>query len=172
VKNIMALLLLLAALPAWAGPYFRLIDPLHPKTTLGGFYDPTGKEGPAYGTTVAIVTHSTQDGSLLKIIQEDWVPLGVGGGYSAGAAFMALGPSANLAPVAKGALLALVEKVTAEGSYQNVKDYLSPPKDSKPDISMAMGPAFSFKPVEGGDFLPVGRWRGAIRLFAGAAWVW
>jgi hypothetical protein len=154
---------------AQAAPYFRLIDPAHPAISAGVYADPTGKDLPSYGSSVALITHSTKDGSLLEAIQTDWSPLTIGGGYGGGQAFMAIGPSANLAPAVKSLAVKALD-IVAAGKYENLRQLLSPVPGGGPDINIAFGPALLLRPVEDGHMLAPGLWKGRLRIFAGAAW--
>lgn len=169
--GVLALLLLPAAVKA--EPYLHILDLAHPHTSVGAFYDPYGRETPAYGTTLALVTHKAGvGGSIFKSLQADWTPMGVGAGYAAGSAFVSVGPSANMNPLVKGLALRLLDIVSKEGQYQNLRSLLEPPKDSGPDISVAFGPCFAFNPIEGGQALAPAKWKGRAKFFLGAAWNW
>jgi hypothetical protein len=169
-KKAMAAGLLLVAVPASSAPYFRLIDPKHPQIIAGVWTDPTGKDRPYYGSSIALITHSTKDGSLFESVQSDWALLTVGGGYGNGEAFAAIGPSANLAPAVKSFGLTLLDLVDKSGKYPNLRSLLAPPPGGSPDINVAFGPQFMTRPIEGGVVLPLSKWRGRLCFFAGAAW--
>ncbi|MFA6004602.1 MAG: hypothetical protein WC881_11105 [Elusimicrobiota bacterium] len=161
--------LLMLSVQASAGPYFRLIDPKAPKVVAGVYADPTGSLGPDSGAAVPLVTHSTRDGALFRSIQADWSPLALGGGRSAGgSAFLAVGPVANLAPVVKGAAVSVLD-LLAPGQYANLRQLLAPVPGDGRDVSISFGPAWQFKPVDGGRWVDPKSWRGQFRLFAGAA---
>jgi len=154
---------------AGAGPYFKLLDVAHPQINAGVWVDPTGGK-PAFGSAVALVTHSIRDGSLLEMFQADWSPLTIGGGYGDGEGFLALGPSANLSPAVKKLALQALDFVAA-GKYPNLRELLAPkPDGTGADINIAFGPAFLWRPVENGTCLSLDRWQGHITIFAGAAW--
>lgn len=99
------------------GHYFRFMDPHHLQLSAGTLYDLHGVAPLTYVTEVAIVTHSTADGSILSpklqklgISAEDWTPFQVGAGGSAkivggrlkGGAVVAFGTSGNACPLVLG----------------------------------------------------------------------
>lgn len=152
-------------------PYFRALDPVHPKLSLGSFFDVAGAQKTDHGTVLALITHSTRDGSIFKSVQADWTLLGVGGGYGAGNGFIAAGPSANLSPVVKSLVLGLVDKVTKDGQYVSLKEALSPVRADQ-DMTVAFGPAFMVPVLRDGAWVPAGKWQPRVRVFVGAAWAW
>lgn len=100
-----ALLALLLAAPAAASPYFRPIDLRHPQVGAGFLIAPKSPLDTEAVTDVAIITHSTRDGSIIPaawqsfLPPESWVPLQLGlGGSLRGNATAEAGTSANLAP--------------------------------------------------------------------------
>lgn len=93
--------------------YFRLLDPHHLQMSAGTLYDLHGLAPVTYVTDLALVTHSTKDGSIipskwqqLGLAAEDWTPLQLGAGGSAkivggrltGNAVVAGGTSFNACP--------------------------------------------------------------------------
>ena len=171
MKKLLAVVLLVSCCSfAGASPYFRLLDPAHPRISAGAFLDPTSGVTD-YGSMVALVTHHPRDGSVTGA-NAIWTPLAVGGGYGHGQGFMALGPSCNIAPVVKAFLLKGLDLVTNAERYPSLKELLAPKKDGEPDITLALGPSFMFNVVEGGAFVAPDRWRLQTRIFAGAAWAW
>ena len=103
--------------PPPSGHYFRLLDPHHLVVSLGTLYDLHGVAPLTYITDVALITHSTADGSIipaawqrLGIQAEDWVPLQVGaggsakvsGGHLSGNALVAFGTAGNVCPLVLG----------------------------------------------------------------------
>lgn len=156
---------------AVASPYFRVLDPTHPRLSLGSFFDIAGDQKTDHGTVLALVTHSTRDGSIFKSVQADWTLLGVGGGYGAGNGFIAAGPSANLSPVVKSLALGLVNKLTESGQYVSLKEALSPARADQ-DMTVAFGPALMVPVLRDGAWVPAGKWQPRVRVFVGAAWAW
>ena len=169
-KMILSSILMLMPVTCFSGPYFRLIDPLHPSTSLGAFFDPTGKQTTSYGTSIALITHSTRDGAIFQSFQSDWTPLALGGGYANDTGFIAAGPSANFTPALKAVALSALNLVTKENTYLNLKSLLAPVSTSTPDISMSLGVTWFAIPIENHVFKPINKWKGEFRLFAGPAW--
>jgi len=165
---IVLLFLLALAEPLKASPYFRLINPAHPQVNAGVWADIMGGK-PDFGSSVAIITHSTKDGSLFETLQADWALLTLGGGYGDGQAFMAAGPSANLAPAVKQFILKGLD-IVAPDRFHNVRSLLAPPPGSTPDITVSFGPQILFRPVENGVLLGPDKYRGRFRFFLGSAW--
>src|SRR5438552_3585414 len=84
----------------WAGPYFHLIDPAHMQMSAGFLISPKTPSNTAGVTDLAIVTHSSADGTVVPekwqsvLPPESWVPLQVGfGGSFKGEAIIAPGTS-------------------------------------------------------------------------------
>lgn len=169
MKRIIVALSLLVPGLAQAAPYFRILDISHPQIIAGVWADPTGREAPSYGSAVALITHKAgEGGALIESIQADWSPLAVGGGYGNGEAFAAVGPSANILPVAKALAVRGLDLLGKD--YENLRQLLSPVPGAGPDISVALGPQFLIRPIEGGQLLAPEKYRGRFSLFAGAAW--
>ena len=166
--RMLLLVLLLLPCQAFASPYFRLFDYRSPKISAGLWTEPSG--GPSsYGSAVALITHSAKDGSFFGL-HSDWSPLAIGGGYSNGTGFMAMGPSANLAPATKTLIVKGLDLLGGE-RFSNLRQLLAPVPDGKgPDISVAFGPQMLWRPIENGTCLSVDRWRGHFTFFSGAAW--
>lgn len=103
---------------AQASPYFRLIDPSHPHFGAGFLISPKDPTNTAGITDLAIITHSTADGTIIPatwqtiIPPESWVPFQIGfGGSFKGEAVVAPGTSANIAPI--------IASLTLRGVDQN-----------------------------------------------------
>lgn len=157
------IVLLLAAGSANAQPYFRPIDLAHPRISAGAYVDPITPGQSAVGSALALVTHSTKDGCLLPtIVCEDWTPMAVGFSVNGGHALFGIGPSFNLAPLVKSALLSAVNAVTAEDTYKGLKSSLGSEPITGPDVTMSFGPAWVISPTE--------NYKGYFRIFAGGAW--
>jgi hypothetical protein len=159
----LAAVALLLSAPAVAAPYFRVLDLSRPQISAGAFIDPTDPGNSSVGSMLAVVSHSTRDGCLLPSVTcEDWVPLSVGFAEKNGKAIFAVGPSINLAPLAKSLLLRGFNAVTESGSYAGVKASLGSERLDRQDISVSFGPAWAVAPLE--------NWKGYVRMFMGAAW--
>lgn len=153
---------------SWASPYFRLIDPAHPRISAGGFMDMAGRSD--YGSMLALVTHHPRDGMLIKSAPCEWTPLAIGGGYGHDTGFAALGPSANFLPPVKAVVLKGLNLITDDDRYLSLKSLLMPRPSDGPDITMSLGPSLYWNVIEGGQFVNPGKWRGQFRWFYGAAW--
>lgn len=165
-----AALAVLLASTSYASPYFRPIDPAHVHQVLGGFIDPNSPGNSSAGTAYALATHSVKDGCLMpSIVCEDWSPAMLGFSVNAGRVQVSIGPAVNLTPLAKLGLLKVLEAATAQDALAGVKGLLGSQPIGGPDVSMSFGPALAIAPVQGGVVLPVNRWQGQFRIFAGAA---
>lgn len=163
MREIIIAALLVLATQSEASPYFRILDISKPQISAGAFIDPTDTGNTSYGSMLALATHSNRDGCLLPSIScEDWSPLGVGFATKSGKTIFALGPSFNLAPLAKALLFKAFNAVTGPESYQGVKSALSSESLDRQDISLSFGPAWAVVPQDA--------WKGYFRCFAGAAW--
>lgn len=107
------------AVRAMAKPYFRLIDLKHPVISAGFLISPKALDKTAGVTDVALVTHSSEDGTILPefvlkyMPPVDWVPLAVGGGGDLRSnAVMDVGTSLNVSP----AMAALLMRGIGAGS--------------------------------------------------------
>lgn len=168
-KITLAVLAMLWCSSAYGTPYFRPLDLKHLQISAGAFVDPTSGDTD-FGSMLAIFTHSPADGSITGT-NTVWTPLAIGGGWNGtGNGFMAVGPSANFAPVAKALLLKGLELATKEDRYMSLKSLLSPKTEDGPDITCSFGPSVLVNLIEGGDFVAIKRWRAQTRIFAGAAW--
>lgn len=155
---------------AQANPYFRLIDPAHVQKVAGAYIDPETPGDTAYGTSIALITHSTKDGCLFPtVVCEDWSPLMVGPSYSAGRFQANLGPAFNMAPLAKAGLLGALSYVTNDDQLAGVKSALSSVPIQGAELSFSFGPALQVAPVQHGVLVPLNQWQGKLRIFAGAS---
>lgn len=153
-----------------ASPYFRLMDPNHPYKVAGAYVDVETPGNTSAGTAVALVTHSVRDGCRLpSIVCEDWSPVMAGLSYNAGRFQFNVGPAANLTPVAKIGVLRLLKLITGNDTLVGLKGLLGSQPISGPDVSMSFGPSLNVAPVEHGVIIPVNKWKGRFRIFAGAA---
>lgn len=102
MKKLILGILLTAATPAAAAPYFRtVIDPKGAHLFVPGAIIPLDqniKLTEAVNLT-PLVTHSTRDGCLLPaIVCEDWSPIAVGPSINAGKVSFVVGPVINILP--------------------------------------------------------------------------
>jgi hypothetical protein len=169
---IVALILSLPTASA-ASPYFRLIDPAHPQVAAGALFDPAGLNKTYAVTSLALITHSTKDGSIVPekwqtyLPPEAWTPLQVGGGGTGGEYVASVGASANFLPITQTWALKGINAISKPDALTGLKDALTPSSGS---FSLAAGPAFAFIPIVGGMMLPVSEWKGLFRWYGGAAW--
>ncbi len=160
-KTLITLLLCTAVGTSQAAPYFRAIDPAHPQTSLGLFSDYKGHS--ATGGVLALVTHSPVDGCLIPSICEGWAPLTVGGtlGAGLGGRSVSFGSGLNMLPAGKATALTILNAVSSDSQFSNLKTILAPPKTTTPDLSLFVGPQLSwvFKSLKESKIIPT--------LFAG-----
>lgn len=111
--------------------YFRLLNPHHLVIGAGFLIAPKTPLQTSSVVDLALITHSTQDGTIIPqswqdwLPPESWVPLQVGfGGSFAGDAVGAIGTSANIAPIVASTLLHGVDK-SSSGAAQAVKTALA-----------------------------------------------
>lgn len=150
-----------------AAPYFHVFDPAHIYKSVGAYIDPVDSGNTAFGTPIALITHSTRDGCLLpSIVCEDWSPLMAGFSVNAGRLSFNAGPAINLMPTARGGLLYIVNGLTADNQFGGLKSVLAP---SDSGVTISFGPALNVDPVQHGVFVPIRQWHGKFRIFAGAA---
>lgn len=121
------LAIMLLASSAQASPYFRLIDPTHPRFGAGFLVSPKVPTETMAITDLALITHSTEDGTIVPeswqtfIPPESWTPLQLGfGGSFNGTLTIAPGMSANVAPILAALLLHGVSH-SSSGAAQAVK---------------------------------------------------
>jgi len=136
-------------------PYFKFIDPEHPRYTTGIFDDLKGHSD--FGGTLAILTH---DGPM------EWTPLTIGGtaGRGLGGPSLALGSSINLLPQVKSVALKVVKAIWPGDKFNNLKTILSPPKPGQVDITMVAAPHVNLVFYDGI------KTRAATTMFYGVAW--
>ncbi len=127
MKLLIALFAVSLSVPSHAAPYFRLMDPSHIHQSAALLLDPNGVQPSVAVTDIAIITHSTADGSIMPVScratlcpPEDWVPLEIGGGGSLHAAVLHIGASVNVAPQL-GALAFKSVSTSSPGWLQSVK---------------------------------------------------
>lgn len=162
-KTLLAVVLSCLGARAQGAPYLRPLDLSRPHIIGGAYIDPATPGSSAVGSAVGLLTHSTVDGCLLpSVVCEDWTPMAAGFSVNGGRVLLGVGPSVNLAPLAKAGLLRGLNAITDEGSYQNLKSSLGSVPIGGPDVTMSFGPAWVVSPTE--------NWKGYFRIFVGAAW--
>ena len=114
-----------------ASSYFKLLDPKHPIIGTGFNISPKNGLSTTETTDVALITHSTADGTIVPqswqswLPPESWVPLQVGiGGSLQGDFVVAPGMSVNISPIIAQNLLGWIG--TSSNSFlQSLKVALS-----------------------------------------------
>ncbi len=159
-----AALVCFCSMAANATPYFRLLDLNSPQTSMGAYIDPANPGNTAFGTSLAIVTHSPKDGCLLPGIScEDWSPLALDYSANGGQILFGLGPSANLAPMIRQAAASGIMAVWGD-KYVTANNIASALQPSQRDLDIAFGPKWMVVPSQ--------NWKGYFRIAAGVAWKW
>lgn len=136
---------------------FKLVDPANPVIVVGVYDNLRGNSDA--GGALAIITYKA--GSV------ELVPLSAGAtlGRGLGGPSVAIGASANLLPPVKaGFRLILAALYPDPAKFANLKAILSPPQHGVPDVTVSMGPHYSYvlyKGIKG---------RGMATLFYGAKW--
>lgn len=158
---------------AFAAPYFRPIDPAAPQIGARLLLDPRAIKNSAGVSDIALVTHSTADGSIIPgawrgiIAPEDWTPLEIGGGGSfSGNGIIDAGASANIAPQLAG----ILAKVGCSGAACLAIQSVMNSNYAKSGLGFSAGPAWAAQIVQNGTLLPVDKWQGLFRLSVGASW--
>lgn len=147
-------MLVVFAVPSFANPYFRPIDPAHPQPVAGALIAP--KLGDSEGAAMLpILTHSPNYGCLLpKVVCEAWTPLAVGGSLNAGKLTFDVAPLANVLPWMQSGLLAVVPS-----SWTGLRNILTPAPGSQP-VTFSAGPVWEYKQLTN---------KGYFRVFSGLA---
>jgi hypothetical protein len=142
-KLTIVVLLMMMWCQVQAAPYFRLMDPAHPQTSAGAFFDLKGHSDG--GAILALITHAPADGCLIPAVCDGWAPLAIGGtmGQGLGGPSLAIGSSFNMLPITKAGLLALINAITNKSQFSNIKELLAPPALGLPDLAICIGPQYS-----------------------------
>ena len=171
--GLVALGLLEASVFANASPYFRPLDTTHPQISAGAIFSAQGIRQSVGVTDLALITHSTADGSIIPaslqkwIAPEDWVPLQIGaGGSFSGSAIINLGASVNIAPQIASLAIEGLGKSNSSAA-RALEAVLSSPQSG---LSFAFGPSWYLYPIENGTALAPSKMQGKFGLFVGAAW--
>lgn len=161
---------------ALAAPYARIIGTPGaptPSGMAGLLLDPKAIAGSEGVTNVNVVTHSTQDGSIIPqawrswLAPEDWVPLFIGGGGSfQGETVIDAGASANVAPQIAGLL---ADAHCSSETCLAIQSVLNS-NYAKSGLGFAAGPAWALRVVNGGTFEPVDKWQGLFRINVSASY--
>jgi hypothetical protein len=155
----LALALLFVATSAQAGPYFRVIDPAHPKIAAGACADPVNVGNSSQCSLVSVVSHSHNDGFLL-FPGEDWSLLGIGYALSGEQKALIGGPSVNLSAVPLDATTWAMQKLYP-GSAATLMLETAQKAAALSPLNVSFGPMWMYDPVAN---------HGYFRLFCGAAW--
>jgi hypothetical protein len=141
---------------AHAAPYFRPLNPAHPKAVMGALLAPEGlKQSEATGL-LPLFTHSPADGCMFpSIVCEDWTPLAVGASINAGQVTFAAGPLANVLPWMQRAGLAIVPE-----SWTWARSVLDYGGDETDAVTFSAGPVWQYKQATN---------KGYFRIFTGLA---
>jgi hypothetical protein len=154
MKRMIAAFLLMVPMAASATPYFRLIDPSHLQVSAGFLISPKNPSDTAGVTELALITHSTADGTIIPqswqsiIPPESWVPLQIGaGGSFSGDAIVDFGTSMNLSPIIANTALRWINSASG-GFLQGIKNALMGSQSGQ----IRIGYALEGKAVQGGTF--------------------
>lgn len=140
-----------------ASPYFRFVNWSHPILSAGILIDQNHPAHITGVTDVALITHSTADGTLIPLSwqgivpPEDWVPLQFGGGYGGGKGIINTGTSLNMAPPLTAILLGHLKP-------SGFKDALMSGFSGSGNSIFAFGPSLVATPVVDGTLLPINQW--------------
>lgn len=127
---------------SYAGPYFRLIDPVHPHPVAGAFIDPYDLGNTSAATLLPLVTHSTSDGCIFpSIICENWTPLALGGSMNAGHITFDVAPLANVVPWVQNIALAVIPS-----SWTGLVNIIEP-KQGQP-VTFSAGPVWEYNQLK------------------------
>lgn len=135
---------------------FKLLDVRHPEIITGVFTDLRGHSDA--GSSLALITYA-------GVI--DFTPLAIGASLGAGLGgpSVGIGASVNLLPEVKAGFLSVLNALYSRpDKFANVKAILSPAAPGLPDLTMSMGPHFSYI-FENGF-----HGKTMVLLFYGASW--
>ncbi len=125
-----------------AEPVFRLMDLAHPQTSAGVF---SARDGHfATGGVLAVVLHPPRTSEAIAVL-DGWVPLDIGGSIGGGfdGPSLALGTGVNLLPSSKAVILTLLDALTKDDQFTNIKDALNPPRTGSVDLVPFIGPHYN-----------------------------
>lgn len=133
-----------------AAPYFRLLDPAHPRPVVGALIDPSALGQTESASLLPLITHSPADGCLFPtVLCEDWSPLSVGASMNAGKATFDVAPLANVLPWMKTAGQALVPQGWTV--LRSVVDY-NPSGDA---VTFSAGPVWEYSQLNNHGYFKV-----------------
>lgn len=179
----MKMLLLLLALtvglrlPSSAEPYFTPVGPGHYHTGLGALFDPAGDpvKETQIGTELALLMHKADpDNSMLPAFlaqsgfAETWA-VAAGFANGAGRNSLTVGPTFNIMGWMKAPVYKLLERNTEAENYKGLKAIFNPNPSGYDDA--AAGPMFVIEPIHNGVILPINKWTGRFKMWAGKSWV-
>ena len=156
--------LILAAAPVAAKPYFRLLRPLD-EVKSGVFVKVgTPNENVLYGFQTTIVKHYAEDGALfIPGVSCSFVDLGFSKPEGSGNANVVIGPSIDLSEPIKAAILKGVSAAYPT-SMNSVKALLQPTEPGRASVAVSIGPGLAVDP---GDLKDAKTVKGAFVLHFG-----
>lgn len=181
MKKTLVALILLVTPAANAASYFRFIDVNHVQQSAAFLFDPNGISGSVGVTNIALITHSTTDGTIVPLAlqpylpPENWAPIEIGGGGSFRAdAVIDAGTSVNLAPQLGALVFARVDTSSPA--------WLQAAKAAAGNGGFRIGWAMAGNIVKGGIFQsakeafpgqgPLDVLKKGSRLMVGYSWTW
>ncbi len=141
-------------------PYFRFLGQRNWNVGEGPSFSAKGLAQTQNVTMLALITHSTADGSILPQswvdagLADSWTPLSVGFGFGGGTTDVRLGCSANVSPMARNLIiksLGYMHGPTArslEGLFKAMPD----------NLTFAFGPGLGAQVIRNGVFQPINKW--------------
>ena len=169
------LLAVLLCLPCCVGasPYFRPVGSGNWNVGDGVSFSAKSLAQTQNVTMLALITHSTKDGSILPQSMVDagwadaWTPLSVGFAEGNGTTAARFGCSANLSPTAT----ALIKKIIYQASPYYAGKYQALITAMPENLTFAFGPGLGLDVIQGGHFAPINHWTNdPIRYDFLAAW--
>lgn len=162
MKNKLLLVILLGA-PVFseASPYFRPLELANPLWSVGVLFTPDARPVQDGFANVAVLSHSTKDGSLIPEDLQPWVPpeswavtLGAGGNFQR--AVGASGVSVDLVETAQAYLFRGLDAMPWE-SAQRFGQLLKPAED--PSFRVSAGRVWYTRLIDQGVVLPLNTYK-------------